>query len=51
MGTCCCDPITTKQLTEPQEAWVVDGQSVEAHIPTAVPSARTEDKSLRIILP
>ncbi|BFU92428.1 MAG: hypothetical protein NTAFB01_36150 [Nitrospira sp.] len=51
MGTCCCEPITTKQLTEPQEAWAVDGQSVETHIPTAPPRARTKDKSLHIIVP
>lgn len=50
MGTCCCDPITTKQLTEPQEAWAVDSQGVEAHIPTA-PTTRMEGKSLRIRVP
>jgi hypothetical protein len=28
IGTCCCDPITTKQLTEPQEALTDAGHAI-----------------------
>ncbi len=30
--TCCCDPITTKQLTEPQEALTDAGHAIKVMI-------------------
>jgi hypothetical protein len=28
IGTCCCEPMTTKQLTAPQEALTDDGHAI-----------------------
>jgi hypothetical protein len=32
IGTCCCEPMTTKQLTAPQEAVTGDGHAIIAII-------------------
>ncbi|HBH80735.1 MAG TPA: hypothetical protein DDY39_12990 [Nitrospira sp.] len=51
IGTCCCDPITTKQLTEPHDASTQDGLSIEHKIPTTPLTLMTLDQIVRTMIP